>query len=272
MENKIEKYDQIIKPLLKKIKQVEDTTTTDIVPRAKKCTEIARKGINELKDLLMAEGFSSEEEEIAFFRDIKPGLLARWVYYHHIYAFEINLPVTNVSAQLKSIKNEQKIMTAFFIKNQAFHSYIQSGETHRDHSYFLRSNLDLSLIMDETMYHVDPDFSTYYDVILARIIGYERYAVYLMKRENKLDNPSEDLIPSLESKPRYTWHSSKMDLIELIYALHAHQSEKGNPKSIKEYVEIAESIFDIELGNIYRAAMDLKFRKNPTQFLDELRG
>ena len=63
-----------------------------------------------------------------------------------------------------------------------------------------------------------------------------------------------------------------MDMIELIYALHSNNSIDDGSKPIKEIAEIAEYVFDVEVGNIYRAAIDLKIRKNPTQFLDELKA
>lgn len=64
------------------------------------------------------------------------------------------------------------------------------------------------------------------------------------------------------------WNGTKTDLVELIYSLYATGSVNGE---LKDIFEVAEKVFSIDLGNFYRTYTDIKYKKNPTSFLDTLK-
>ena len=265
------KYAYIIEPLLKNIKNIEKANS-DAIKRSNLCIAEVRLALQALKENVIQEGFSSMKEEICFFRYIKPDILALMVYHHCVLSLEVNMPLGYTTLQKRHIKKEQKSIASFISKHRSFYTYVVSELTYQDQSFFLRGQEQLSLIHDDSVYHIDPEFSTYHDVILARIYGYEKYAGYLTGRLANLGESGTQGIPTLGSSFPHKWSASKMDMIELIYALHSNNSIDDGSKPIKEIAEIAEYVFDVEVGNIYRGAIDLKIRKNPTQFLDELKA
>ncbi len=68
------------------------------------------------------------------------------------------------------------------------------------------------------------------------------------------------------------WTTSKTDLIELIYALHASGTFNNGKADIKEIAEYFQHIFNVELGQYNRVFYDIRARKiNKTKLLDNLK-
>ena len=61
-------------------------------------------------------------------------------------------------------------------------------------------------------------------------------------------------------------------MIELIYALHSTDAINNGTADIKDIAYFVERIFRIDLGNYYRAFLEIRMRKNGrTKFLDTLK-
>jgi hypothetical protein len=53
---------------------------------------VLRGAYNQLKTFFLSYNFQSEEEEIMFFKEIKPRLYFRLIYYHKLYNIEMDRP------------------------------------------------------------------------------------------------------------------------------------------------------------------------------------
>lgn len=82
-------------------------------------------------------GFCSDEEEICFFRTLKPSLLSGLAYYQLLYFSVVFCPEVP-RMQQAFWKRETERLDLFREKNSAFYEYHVSGRTDRDHEYFLR--------------------------------------------------------------------------------------------------------------------------------------
>ena len=117
---------------------------------------------------------------------------------------------------------------------------------------------------------MDHRFATTHDYKVAVIIANEALQRYI---ENKIKNHSVSPNPlKIEiEKPVIKWTENKTSLIELIYALHTEKVFNDGKIELVEIAKYFERIFDIELGDIYRASNEIKNRKiNKTKFLDSL--
>ncbi|MDR2951320.1 MAG: RteC domain-containing protein [Prevotella sp.] len=90
----------------------------------------------------------------------------------------------------------------------------------------------------------------------------------LYKRRNLADTEEEALL-SLP-KVRLTWTGSKVELVELIYALDAAGCFNHGHATIKEIVVCIEVMLNVDLGDYYHTFMEIRNRKNSTAFLDRL--
>lgn len=140
------------------------------------------------------------------------------------------------------------------------------NQTHFDDKYFRRLPEEVIMPDIDCLYFHEESFSTSYDILAARIIASTKLSSYLKKT---LDKGSTDSLHGARNKNN--WTSSKIDLIELIYALHAAGSA-DNKLEPKYLIDAFEVIFDIDLKGYRRIFVDIKTRKNPTQFLDHLKA
>ncbi len=72
-------------------------------------------------------------------------------------------------------------------------------------------------------------------------------------------------------KGKYVWTAHKNSLIELIYAFKADRAINDGDFDINELAIYLETIFSVELGDVYRTFLEIKGRNHQTKFLDSLK-
>ncbi len=222
--------------------------------------------MKELKIMVLERGFKNAEEEIYFFKHMKPAVLAKLIYYNAIYKIETKKPYGNGKSIKKYINNELEKLKRFFDNNLEFYKYYRTNSTYLDHKFFLRGKHDIKLSLDTFYFEADHNFSTSHDFKVAKIIANDQIQVYL---EDQLHSNTNKKVSDNFS---LNWTGSKTALIELIYGLYAQGVFDNGNADIKVIAKIFESTFNIDLGDFYHTFMELKSRKiNRTKFIDSLR-
>lgn len=225
-----------------------------------------------LKAFVSEYTFGNEADEIHFFKEIKPQLFCKLIYYRKIYNIESIRPNGSDHAQINYIERELDSLKIFFDRNIDFYKYYRSGSTYLDRHYFLRGKPDIQMTLESFYFERDPKFSTACDFKVAKILANELLRIYLNEELLKLKQaqcPQSDL-PTFP-KTKETWTGSKTDLVELIYALCETESYSFGKITRKRLAGYFESVFNIDLGDIYRTYLEIRERNNRTQFLDELK-
>lgn len=242
-----------------------------ILNKAQDAITLLEKSFDCLKTFILQYEFRNEAEEIHFFKEVKPRLFCNLIYYRKIYNIEMNRPAASEEVQMNYLHREQGRIKDFFDKNLDFFHYYRSNGTHLDRYYFVRGGHDIHMNLESFYFERDPQFSTSCDFKVAKIMANDRIQVYL-KSELDLLEQSEEVFKWDVMKEKHTWTSAKIDLIELIYALEALGCTNHGKTSLKEMINYAEYMLNIDLGeNFGRSFYDLCIRGNPTQFLDRLR-
>jgi hypothetical protein len=84
---------------------------------------------------------------------------------------------------------------------------------------------------------------------------------------NELKNKEDYL-----NESKLNWTESKVALIELIYAIHSTGAVNRGVTDIKLLSDVFEQIFHIDLGDRYRAFIEIRARKKErTKFIDYLK-
>lgn len=227
-----------------------------------------------VKKLITEQGFSNDEEEIHFFRAIKPHILGKLIYYNKVYRIETSCPVTNgemyynyFSTQLANLKREY----IEHICNSDFYRYYQSGRTDRDAIFFKRGNINYHDGLNSIVFEIDPEFSTFFDFKVARIISNELLYTYLLTKINPEEDP-DMIIQKLENSKDIFWTDSKNALIELVYALYASGAISHGKIGIRKVSLIFQVLFRVPLGDLHHAFHRMKTRAGSrTSFLDQLK-
>ncbi|WP_420842773.1 RteC domain-containing protein [Flavobacterium humidisoli] len=228
-----------------------------------------------MKKQVLEHHFTEANEEIEFFRIIKPQILGKLIYYNKVYRIETSCPVNGgkmyykyFSGELQHLKNEYKE----HICNSDFYRYYRSGRTDRDHDFFKLGRINLNTGLNSFIFEVDTQFSTYYDYKVSRIIADELLYNYLIIKINPVDKP-DVVLQNAESTKDIFWTESKNALIELIYALYTSGAISNGKTGIRKISLIFQMVFRIQLGDIHHAFHRMKERAdNRTLFLDQLKS
>ena len=250
----------------KKIRKIMDAVVT-IIKKSFEASSVLAEAFNQLRDFITNYSFQSMAEEIDFFKNIKPRIFHKLLYFRKIYNIEMNRPL-GIDAQRSYLIDEMNAISRYNEKRSDFIRYYRSNLTSQDELYYLRGRTDLTLYLESSYYERDPMFSTNCDFKLARVMAHEKLIEYITEELKFLDiKQSNELSPYV----RLTWNGSKTELTELIFALHSKQSFGNIP--LTQLYNYIQMVFNIELDkNFSRTFSDMRIRNSQTPFLDRLKS
>ncbi|UJH92728.1 RteC domain-containing protein [Antarcticibacterium sp. 1MA-6-2] len=252
--------------LLKEISRIEESSPSRliafnrIIKYCREVLEIYRKNIRVLK-------FRSLHEEVHFFKEAKQIPLSQLIYYTNLHALELE-STSSVKYRKKYLSRKIKKINKFFQRNRKFQLYIDLEQTSMDKFYFTRKFQNEVVNYDTSLYW-DPEFNTSHDILLAYLRVYKRLLPFLQRQMEliKLQRPEMELTFTHD----LNWTAAKVDLIEIIYALHFSGAINNGSANIIDIVALFEVIFKQKLGNCYKKLTEIKGRKGRiTKFLDEI--
>lgn len=240
----------------------------DPLEQAREAIEIIRPILQQLRDIFLRYDGIDRQEEIRFFKKIKPKFASRLIYYLRVFHIESRCPTASKSLIEELLVGELKRIKYFFRQNLEFYQYYITGAEYLDEWLFIRGRYDLHLVTDEYFMLIDPDFSTVHSYKVSRMLAYNALKEYLNNRLLLLANGQRAKV----GKRTLRWTASKADLIELLYALQSAGVFNNSKSDVKMVAKFLESIFHIKLGNYYRVFQEIRIRKKSrTRFLDLLK-
>lgn len=268
----------VYKEALSRIKREEERISLEpanAIEGSYKMTLLLKDLLAEVKEHVLANGFNDSREEINFFRNIKPQILGKLVFYNKVYRIETSCPVNTgklyykyFASKLEALKREYQE----HVCKSDFYRYYRSGRTDLDDNYFRLGNIDFHGGLNSIVFEIDVQFSTYYDYKVSRIIGNDLLYNYLLLR---IDPDGEEPLPTLptpDNKDVY-WTDSKSAAIELIYAVYAAGSVSHGRVGITKIALIFQILFRIQLGDWHHAFHRMKERAgSKTPYIDYLKG
>jgi len=214
----------------------------------------------------------SKEDEIEFFKHIKPRF-----YQWYIYLVERQQVLSGIGISTEHMARDYYLQELTFIKRffeqQGFvYQYYLSGECSKDDEYFLRANFKPAL--DLPVFSL-AGFSTNQDYLFAKFLAYERLQEFLIVRlRASYTNEAGTLYGQLRSAQRRTWTDEKIKLVELAYGIYFMGSVDFGKAEISDIVAGLEYCFNIDIGVAYRRFVEISRRKSEshTAYLDAMRA
>jgi len=234
--------------------------------------EFLQRSLEDMRTYIVNHPFSNKEEEIYFFKHIKPEVLSRFLYFTEIYNTEMRKPHGSIEVLKKYYNDRLDELTSYFESNLDFYQYYRSKATHLDSHYFVRGHIDFKLCPNCVPYDRDPEFSTCYDHKAAQILANDMLCIYLNKKLHGVDKQviiakSRSFLP----EHPFRWTATKIAAVELGYAIYAAGILNNGQADIKEIMTFMEASFQIDLGDYYRTYITMKDRKKDrTSFLNSL--
>jgi hypothetical protein len=251
-----------------KIEQIE-CSEISMINKSLDASRVLREAFKQLKAFILSYSFKDEDEEIFFFKDVKPKLCSRLIYYRKVYNIEMNRP-TGIDKQREYLNEILDDINKYNAKRLDFIRYYRSCSSHLDTLYFLRGQTDMEQYFETFNHEFDPDFSTNCDFKVAKILANDMLSVYLTHEIKRL-NDNEMMFNSFNfPATKKTWKGTKTELQEQIFSWDSAKTFGDVP--LTQLYEYIQNVFNIQLdGNLSRVLDDLKIRNNPAPFLDKLK-
>ena len=250
--------------------QLIESASKDNLAEASKGIVLCHETLIEMRRTVHKYRFEGPDAEVLFFKSIKVVPQCYLFYYESVLSCESFMPPISVKSQRKHLENETDKITDFFRANSIFINYLRLRRTDLDDRYFTRKYLNDGALVPTNGTQYDPDFNTMRDVLLAKVRASYRYMEYINRRLSELR--LADIAIKVDDPLPLTFTGNKIDLVELIYALHAAKVFKGAP-DISIIQKAIERLFDVELGYIYTRFQQIQDRSGEQiKFLPRLVG
>ncbi|SEA14799.1 RteC protein [Arachidicoccus rhizosphaerae] len=248
--------------------QINNIRPNNILERAELSYKIVKESVRKLNDSMEQYTFKNQEEEIRYFKYIRPQLLREQIYYAELYYLESLKPSKDKQSIEQYLNDHLKYNNQYFERNRTFYNYYRRGQTHQDQVLFV-SMTESALLPTEGAIEKDSYLSQGHSYILARLQALEILNSYIQNEINTLNNRS----PSYKEPGELTWTASKVALIELLYALASIGAFNHGKADLKTIINTFQEMFSIHLGNYYAVIQqNIRIRKkNRTAFLDSLK-
>lgn len=250
-----------------------DLEVDDIVLKCERSIEIIVQALQKVKSFVSKIDFKSEDEEIHFFKELKPQFTSKRIYYNSVYRIETKKPSGSTRILKKYYNNELEKLKRYFDDNLDFYKYYRTKSTYLDYKYFVRGSFDIKQSLDNFYYEADLNFTTSHDFKIAKILAHDLLQLYLEDKLKTLDRKNER--PGTQRNPnaKLIWTGSKIALTELLYALQTEGVFNNGSADLKIIAEFFEDNFSLDLGQYRRNFLEIRARKeNRTKFLDSLKN
>lgn len=249
-----------------------NNTETNAVERLKASSSAILQIMATLKEYVINYKFVNQDDEINFFKKIKPRFLSKLLYFRKAFEIQSCLPLSSIDDEKNFYLSELKKISEYEIENKEFLSYYRANSTLFDEAYFIRKEPDSWLLLNFDSFETDMRFTTFYDLKISKILACELLTQFIKDAITKLETVRGCDRDYSGNVSKIKWTAPKVYLIELLYALQSAGSLNNGTIDLKNLASLFENMFDVDLGNFYRVFQEIRIRKQSrTTFIDHLK-
>ena len=225
--------------------------------------EIIRYIENRLKEIfkwLKKHVFETLQEEIHFFKELKPRMVSKLLFYKELLKLETSLPPSKKNKR----KHYEELLTKihrYVSSNKDFYEYYRSKTSARDEDLFVRRTYKDIVRDDCCLINFDSKLCTSHDFSVATIIANDMFTSHL---EYKLEELEGNLTTkSSLSNKKICWTGTKVEFAEMVYGYYHNKMFNHGNVGIKEIARMLSIAFNFEIDDktIYRCLQDIKERE-----------
>jgi hypothetical protein len=225
--------------------------------------------LKELHQWLKKHVFKTLQEEIYFFKELKPRMVSKLLFYKELLKLEASLPPSKKNKR-KHYEELLATIHQYVVTNKEFYEYYRSRTSFRDEDLFVRRCYKDIIRYDCCLINFDSKLSTSHDFDVAIIIANDMFTIHL---ENKLDELNgKNKFNNTRTEHKFNWTASKVDLTEVVYAFQATGCINNGNVDLKELAIFLGTMFNVEIdSNLYGNYSDIKSRKvSNTRFINTM--
>ena len=227
------------------------------------------KKLKEIFKWLKEHVFKSLQEEIYFFKELKPRMVSKLLYYKELLNLESSLPPSKKNKR----KHYEELLSKihqYVVSNREFYQYYRSRTTVKDDDLFVRRSYKDIVRDDCSLINFDSKLCTSHDFNVAIIIANDMFTSYLENKLDELNGKCKFNVSQIDHK--FNWTGTKVDLTEMVYGLQATGSINNGNFDLKEFAIFLGTMFNVEIdSNLYGNYSDIKSRKvSKTRFINTM--
>ena len=239
--------------------EVLKNTSEDVLTVSLEIIHYIEKKLKEIFKWLKKHVFKTLQEEIYFFKELKPRMVSKLLYYKELLNLESSLPPSKKNKRKHYDELLSKIHQ-YVLSNKEFYQYYRSRTTVKDEDFFVRRSYKDIVRDDCCLINFDSKLCTSHDFNVATIIANDMFTSHLEYKLDELDgnfttkyNPTNNKI---------IWTGTKIEMAEMIYGLYYKKVLNGGRADIKEIARTLCIAFNIEMDDktLYRYLQDIKKR------------
>ncbi|WP_164735242.1 RteC domain-containing protein [Pseudoflavitalea rhizosphaerae] len=271
MRTLLELSEQLLSNLHEQLAQVSNSHNSPL-QQSQAALPVCIEHIRQLRKQLKTFRNIPKDQEIHFFKHIKPRFVCEFYFNAMVYRLHYAWPMGDIKKQQHYLENKLLQINQFFETNHHFYFYYRTNSTHLDSTFFVRGQQDVEPSPEHLICGTDPGFYTPRDLMMAELLANYQFQDYLLNQLHQL-LPSQMPAPKDSKAPVLVWSESKSAFMELIYGLHLSRAFNGGKCDIKTIVAVMSKTFGVELRNIYDYIYHIKMRKlEPTKFTDKMKA
>jgi len=242
-------------------------TEPDPVARSERSAGVAGNTLLALKHTILQKDFNTANEEIHFFKYIKPKFYAQLLYHQYLYGLESRKPLASGGNLKKYAKKKLKLLADFFEEHAELYQYLRQRKTYLDQQGFLRANREANITLSHHVIDGDPNFSTALDFEVADLMKNELLQAYF----TNLSKPADTAIAfSAPAEDDIVWTGTLNAMNQLVRSLIRSGSLNNGNIPISKVIAKFEPFFHVDLKNFYRASQENRIKKERSSFLKQL--
>lgn len=252
-------YKSVLNQLVSELSEL-DHKSPSLLAKVENGLELATKAKKELDKLLIKKGFANIQDEILFFKSIKPRILGHVIFYSVLLACE-SKRLSFTSSEYESLVNSKlNFVKAHYDDYSEFLTYFNSESVHLDKLYFVRGSVANPVALSVAF---ASEYSTGYDVIAAHILAFKDLKAHYEVTE---DNSTPELPGS-----NIEWTATKIALAEVIYAFKVSASVNYGKIDLIELARSLGQFLNMDMEDIHRKFTEIRSRKkNRCLYLTQL--
>ena len=232
----------------------------DPIVHAHQAIELLDVKIKQMNKWLKKHQFETVQEEIYFFKEQKPKIIAKLIYYKDILAIETSMPSVKKEKMAHCEKALNKIHL-YQYNNKEFYQYYRSKLSYKDQEYYVRSGRKENIYEAWYLMNYNKRLCSSHDYKVAILIANDMLTLYV---ENKIELLQLTNSINQALKSNLKWTASSYDFTEIVYGLHHNNSINNGNATIIEIATVIGRALNIKVDdkNIYRDYIGIKERKS----------
>jgi hypothetical protein len=227
------------------------------------------KALYQLKGLLHEYEFNGEDEEIEFFKVWMTKFLSHSIFYSELFLIESDNSISRRGGQAAFYLEKMNDLQKYIQRYASLNNYMVMEKSYLDRIYFLRKSEAPLIYPDLVHQTLDTRFCTVYTLYFARLKAMIHLMNHLSGVVHTVEKELEIKSVRNEPQPILHWTGSKVELVELIYALKTTSVLNRGSASVSDLAMVFGHLFGQEVKDCYRIFLQIKSRKkNRTVFLE----